>query len=83
MLRSLEDDEAVDVEETYLPLLVPLTVVVAAPPPVSPYDDDETDLQNSSKMYIRIYKNIARSCDVSRRTGPAAKGCSPTLSAIA
>lgn len=70
--RSLEDvdelTEAFDVDEMYLPLplpLVPLTIVVAnaAPllPPVSPYDDDETDLQNLPD--IRILRS-------SRFTGP-------------
>lgn len=53
LLRSLMDEdepiEALDVYEAYLLLLLPpLTIVVnAAPlllPPVSPYDDDETDL---------------------------------------
>lgn len=54
LLRSLEDvDELAEALEdgTYLPLplpLVPFTIVVAnAAPlllPVSPYDDDETDL---------------------------------------
>lgn len=66
LLRSLEDvdelTEALDVDETYLPLplpLVPLTIVVvnAAPllPPVSPYDDDETDL--AGEQLDRLYSD--------------------------
>jgi hypothetical protein len=65
LLRSLEDEdeltEAFDVDETYLPLplpLVPLTIVVNATPllpPVSPYDDDETDL--AGEQVDRLYSD--------------------------
>lgn len=70
LLRSLVDEdvpiEALDVGEAYLLLLplVPLTIVVNAAPllllPVSPYDDDKTDLQRTFDVRIsRSYRVFA------------------------